>query len=97
MKELQLKIKKRAFPSQGRIRLNESALSDLGIQNGTSVDLVNEVTGKVISVTVYADTSGERAGPRQRGRLKKGRTEGRGLSHCQGHAAAYGETEKGHR
>jgi ribosome recycling factor len=60
MKELQLKIKKRAFPSQGRVRLNESALTDLEIQNGASVDLVNETTNKSISVTVYADSMVEK-------------------------------------
>ena len=60
MKELRLKIKKRAFPSQGRVRLNESALTGLEIQNGASVDLVNETTGKSISVTVYTDSMVEK-------------------------------------
>lgn len=60
MKELRLKIKKRAFPSQGRVRLNESALTGLEIQNGASVDLVNETTNKVISATVYADSMVEK-------------------------------------
>jgi len=60
MKELRLKIKKRAFPSQGRVRLNESALTGLEIQNGASVDLVNETTSKSISVTVYTDSMVEK-------------------------------------
>ncbi|MCJ7795067.1 MAG: hypothetical protein MUP10_04450 [Methanoregulaceae archaeon] len=60
MKELRLRIKKRAFPSQGRVRLNESALTVLEIQNGASVDLVNETTSKSISVTVYTDSMEEK-------------------------------------
>jgi len=60
MKELRLRIKKRAFPSQGRVRLNESALTGLEIQNGASVDLVNETTSKSISVTVYTDSMVEK-------------------------------------
>jgi anaerobic selenocysteine-containing dehydrogenase len=60
MKELRLRIKKRAFPSQGRVRLNESALTGLEIQNGASVDLVNETTNKSISVTVYTDSMVEK-------------------------------------
>jgi len=60
MKKLRLRIKKRAFPSQGRVRLNESALTGLEIQNGASVDLVNETTSKSISVTVYTDSMVEK-------------------------------------
>ena len=60
MKKLRLRIKKRAFPSQGRVRLNESALTGLEIQNGASVDLVNETTSKSSSVTVYTDSMVEK-------------------------------------
>jgi formylmethanofuran dehydrogenase subunit D len=56
MKELRLKIKKRAMPSKGRVRLNISALADLGINDGGQVDLINEAGDKTVTVTVYADT-----------------------------------------
>jgi formylmethanofuran dehydrogenase subunit D len=56
MQEIRLKIKKRAFPSHGRVRLNAATLPDLGITDGESVDLVNEGAKKTVSVTVIADT-----------------------------------------
>jgi uncharacterized protein YoxC len=56
MKEVRLTIKKRAFPSQGRVRLNIAHLPDLGIHEGDHVDLVNEATKKTVTVTVIADT-----------------------------------------
>ncbi|MHB8163295.1 MAG: hypothetical protein ACYDDV_02980 [Methanoregula sp.] len=56
MKEVRLTIKKRAFPSQGRVRLNIAHLPDLGIHEGEHVDLVNEATKKTVTVTVIADT-----------------------------------------
>jgi formylmethanofuran dehydrogenase subunit D len=56
MQEIELTIKKRAFPSKGRVRLHESKLSDLGIVNGDHVDLMNETTKKTVTVTVISDT-----------------------------------------
>jgi hypothetical protein len=55
MEELRLKIKRRAFPSHGRVRLHESLLSDLKIVEGDHVDLINENTKKTVTVTVIAD------------------------------------------
>lgn len=56
MQEVRLTIRKRAFPSKGRVRLNVAHLSDLGIGDGDRVDLVSEATGKVVTATVIADT-----------------------------------------
>ena len=47
MQEVRLTIKKRAFPSQGRVRLNVAHLPDLGILEGEHVDLINEATKKL--------------------------------------------------
>jgi hypothetical protein len=56
MHEVRLTVKKRAFPSQGRVRLNIAHLSGLGIREGEYVDLVNEATKKSITAAVIADT-----------------------------------------
>ncbi len=56
MDNITLKIKKRAFPSHGRVRLHESRLSDLKIVNGDHVDLINEAAKKTVTVTVISDT-----------------------------------------
>jgi hypothetical protein len=56
MKDVRFTIKKRAFPSQGRVRLNIAHLPDLGIHEGDHVDLVNEATKKSVTTTVIADT-----------------------------------------
>ena len=56
MQEIELTIKKRAFPSKGRVRLHESKLTDLGIVNGDHVDLINEIAKKTVTVTVISDT-----------------------------------------
>lgn len=56
MQELRLTVKKRAFPSQGRVRLNLAHLPALGIREGEHVDLVNENSKKSVTVTVIADT-----------------------------------------
>ena len=56
MQEIELTIKKRAFPSKGRVRLHESKLTDLGIVNGDHVDLINEPAKKTVTVTVISDT-----------------------------------------
>lgn len=56
MKEVRFTIKKRAFPSQGRVRLNLAHLAELGIREGDHVDLINETTKKSVTATVIADT-----------------------------------------
>ena len=56
MQEVRLTIKKRAFPSKGRVRLHESKLTDLGIVNGDHVDLINETAKKTVTVSVISDT-----------------------------------------
>ncbi len=56
MQDIRLTIKKRAFPSQGRVRLNAAILSDLGINEGEHVDLINESGKKSVTTTVIADT-----------------------------------------
>lgn len=56
MQEIRLTIRKRAFPSQGRVRLNIAHLPALGIREGDKVDLVNEATGKTVTAAVIADT-----------------------------------------
>ena len=56
MHEVRLTVKKRAFPSQGRVRLNIAHLSVLGIREGEYVDLVNEATKKSVKAAVIADT-----------------------------------------
>lgn len=56
MQEVRFTIRKRAFPSEGRVRLNVAHLPGLGIHDGDHVDLVNEATQKVITTTVIADT-----------------------------------------
>ncbi|MGD0080126.1 MAG: hypothetical protein ABSB80_05710 [Methanoregula sp.] len=56
MQEVRLTIKKRAFPSQGRVRFNVAHLPDLGILEGEHVDLINEATKKTVTTSVIADT-----------------------------------------
>jgi len=56
MHDVRLTIKKRAFPNQGRVRINIANLPDLGIKEGEHVDLINEDTKKSATVTVIADT-----------------------------------------
>ncbi|MFA4877853.1 MAG: hypothetical protein WC586_10590 [Methanoregula sp.] len=55
MSDLRLIIKKRAFPSHGRVRIHESRLAELKIVEGDSADLVNDAAKKVVTVTVIAD------------------------------------------
>jgi hypothetical protein len=55
MKEIYLTVRKRAFPSQGRVRFNVAHLPVLGIKEGEQVDLVNEATKKSVTVGVIAD------------------------------------------
>ena len=56
MQEVRLTIRKRAFPSRGRVRLNAAHLPDLGIPEGGHIDLTNEATRKTVTTTVIADT-----------------------------------------
>jgi anaerobic selenocysteine-containing dehydrogenase len=56
MDNITLKIKKRAFPSHGRVRIHESRLTDLQIVNGDHIDLINETAKKTATVTVISDT-----------------------------------------
>jgi hypothetical protein len=56
MQEVRLTLRKRAFPSQGRVRFNIAHLPDLGILEGDRVDLINETTKKSVTTTVIADT-----------------------------------------
>jgi hypothetical protein len=56
MQDLRLTIRKRAFPSRGRVRLNVAHLPALGVGEGERVDLINEETKKTVTATVIADT-----------------------------------------
>ena len=56
MQEVRLTIRKRAFPSEGRVRVNVAHLPALGIRDGDHVDLVNDATQKSVTTTVVADT-----------------------------------------
>ena len=56
MKEIRLRIKKRAFPSHGRVRLNAHHLPDLDANEGDQVDLINEPAQKTVTVTLIADS-----------------------------------------
>jgi formylmethanofuran dehydrogenase subunit D len=56
MQEVRFTLKKRAFPSQGRVRFNIAHLPDLGIQEGDHVDLINEATRKTVTTSIIADT-----------------------------------------
>ncbi|HEX3000899.1 MAG TPA: hypothetical protein VHN82_00780 [Methanoregula sp.] len=56
MQEIRLSLRKRAFPSRGRARLNAAHLPEVGITEGEQADLVNEATGASVTVTIVADT-----------------------------------------
>jgi formylmethanofuran dehydrogenase subunit D len=56
MKEIRLHIKKRAFPSHGRVRVNAHHLPDLDANEGDQVDLINEPAQKMVTVTLIADS-----------------------------------------
>jgi len=56
MKELRLIVNKRTFPSHGRVRINVHRLPDLEIARSDRLDLINEDTGKSISVAIIADS-----------------------------------------
>jgi aspartate 1-decarboxylase len=56
MQEVRLTIRKRAFPSEGRVRFNVAHLPALGIHDGEKVDLINEENKKSVTTSVIADT-----------------------------------------
>jgi len=56
MNEVNLKIRKRAMSSKGRARLHSNVLAELGIKEGTSIDLVNPGTNASVTVASYGDT-----------------------------------------
>jgi len=56
MDGIRLRIKRRAFPSHGRVRINASRLTEIGIAEGESIDLINETSEKTVTVSVIADT-----------------------------------------
>ncbi|MCK9581552.1 MAG: hypothetical protein M0Q92_14045 [Methanoregula sp.] len=56
MHEVRLTIKKRVFPSEGRVRLNVANLSALEVHDGERVDLINESAKKTVTAMVIADT-----------------------------------------
>lgn len=56
MQEVRFTIRKRAFPSEGRVRLNVAHLPELGIHDGDHVDLINEATQQSVTTIVVADT-----------------------------------------
>jgi len=56
MQEVRLTIRKRAFPSRGRVRLNIAHLADLSVKEGENADLISEVTGRSVTTTVIAAT-----------------------------------------
>ena len=56
MQEVRLSIRKRAFPSEGRVRLNIAHLPALGADDGDRVDLINEAAGRTVTVILIADT-----------------------------------------
>jgi hypothetical protein len=55
MQDVRLTAKKRAFPSQGRVRFNIAHLSALGIREDGRVDLINESTNKMVTTAIIAD------------------------------------------
>ncbi len=56
MDEVRLKVQKRAVPSHGRARLHTSMLSELGVQEETKLEIVNEPLSKGVTVTLFADS-----------------------------------------
>lgn len=56
MQEVRLSIRKRAFPSEGRVRLNIAHLPALNVNDGDRVDIINEAAGRSVTVTLIADT-----------------------------------------
>lgn len=55
MKDVRLTARRRAFPSQGRVRINIAHLPVLEINDGDRVELINEATQKSVLTTAIAD------------------------------------------
>lgn len=55
MKDVRLTARRRAFPSQGRVRINIAHLPVLEINDGDRVELINEATQKTVLTTAIAD------------------------------------------
>ncbi len=51
-----MKIRKRAVPSRGRARLHTAMLSQLGVQEESKLEIVNEAVNKSVTVTLFADS-----------------------------------------
>jgi len=56
MDEVKLKVQKRAVPSHGRARLHTSMLTELGVQEGSKLEIINEPMSKKVTVTLFADS-----------------------------------------
>ncbi|MCU0630026.1 MAG: hypothetical protein MUF37_02590 [Methanoregulaceae archaeon] len=56
MDEIQLIAQKRAFPSRGRARIHSDLLSDLGIEEGATIEIGVPDADKWISATAFADS-----------------------------------------
>ena len=56
MDEVKLRVQKRAVPSHGRARLHTSMLTELGVQEGSKLEIINEPVGKKVTVTLFADS-----------------------------------------
>ncbi|HDR73356.1 MAG TPA: hypothetical protein ENN85_05560 [Methanoculleus sp.] len=60
MEGIGLKVQVRAVPSRGRVRVHESVLGMLEIEQGDTIDLYGEPDVKPMSVSVYADAMVEK-------------------------------------
>lgn len=56
MDEVKLKIQKRAVPSRGRARLHKSMLAELGAEEESKLEIINEASGESVTVTLFADS-----------------------------------------
>ncbi|KYK37234.1 MAG: hypothetical protein AYK19_21940, partial [Theionarchaea archaeon DG-70-1] len=56
MDEVKLRVQKRAVPSHGRARLHTSMLTELGVQEGSKLEIINEPMSKKVTVTLFADS-----------------------------------------
>ncbi len=60
MEGIGLKVKVRAVPSRGRVRVHESVLQMLEIEQGDHIDLYSAPDAKPMTVCVYADAMVEK-------------------------------------
>lgn len=60
MEGIGLKVKVRAVPSRGRVRVHESVLQMLEIEQGDHIDLYSAPDAKPMTVSVYADAMVEK-------------------------------------